>query len=188
MSISPFFRTLRSAYQAEIDDLAFDSEGNDVLRQRLAQRRKEVAFLLQMMELSPEMVAVVFHQAFRFKLPGAMEHLISHESEELPDWSTLSDTMTLAPWAKELAELVLKEPRGEWFMSVAAGLEYMYSKVDASAAVADNNDEDGDARDDDDQDNNDGRDGMDSDEEKEARAREEAGADWMQAQGFDRKD
>lgn len=181
MSISPFFRTLRSAYQAEIDDLAFDSEGNNVLRQRLAQRRKEVAFLLQMMELSPEMVAVVFHEAFRFKLPGAMEHLISHESEEMPDWSTLSDTIAVAPWAKELAELVLKQPMGEWFMSVAAGLEYMYSKVDASAAAAhdddDDRDEDSDAQDD-----------MDSEEEKEARAREEAGADWMEAQGFDRKD
>ena len=181
MSISPFFRTLRSAYQAEIDDLAFDSEGNNVLRQRLAQRRKEVAFLLQMMELSPEMVAVVFHEAFRFKLPGAMEHLISHESKEMPDWSTLSDTIAVAPWAKELAELVLKQPMGEWFMSVAAGLEYMYSKVDASAAAAhdddDDRDEDSDAQDD-----------MDSEEEKEARAREEAGADWMEAQGFDRKD
>ena len=145
MSISPFFRTLRSAYQAEIDDLAFDSEGNNVLRQRLAQRRKEVAFLLQMMELSPEMVAVVFHEAFRFKLPGAMEHLIGHESEEMPDWSTLSDTIAVAPWAKELAELVLKQPMGEWFMSVAAGLEYLYAKVDASAAAAHHDNEDGDA-------------------------------------------
>jgi hypothetical protein len=27
-----------------------------------------------------------------------------------------------------------------------------------------------------------------SDEEKDARARDEAGADWMEAQGFDRKD
>jgi hypothetical protein len=180
MSISPFFRTLRSAYQAEIDDLAFDSEGNNVLRQRLAQRRQEVAFLLQMMELSPEMVAVVFHEAFRFKLPGAMEHLISHESEELPYWSTVADTITLAPWAKELTELVLKQPMGEWFMSVAAGLEYLYAKVDATAATHDEDEErDGDS---------DAHDDMDSEEEKEARAREEAGADWMEAQGFDRKD
>jgi hypothetical protein len=185
MSISPFFRTLRSAYQAEIDDLAFDSEGNNVLRQRLAQRRKEVAFLLQMMELSPEMVAVVFHEAFRFKLPGAMEHLISHESEEMPDWSTFSDTVVVAPWAKELTELVLKQPMGEWFMSVAAGLEYLYSKVDPSAGAAHDDDED---RDEDKEQDSDAHDDMDSEEEKEARAREEAGADWMEAQGFDRKD
>ena len=35
MSISPFFHELRSAYQAEINDLTFDSEGRDVLRQQI---------------------------------------------------------------------------------------------------------------------------------------------------------
>jgi hypothetical protein len=184
MSISPFFRTLRSAYQAEIDDLTFDSEGKDILHQRLTQRRKEMAFLLQMIELSPEMVAVVFHQAFRFKLSGAMDHLISHESEELPDWSTLADIITLAPWANDLAQLVLKQPMGNWFMSVAAGLEYMYHKVDASATAASDNGEDTKESDDGDE----WSDGVDSNEEKDARARDEVGADWMEAQGFDRKD
>ena len=73
MNISPFFHQLRSAYQAEIDDLTFDSEGQDVLRQRLTERRKEVGFLLQMMELSPEMVAVIFHQGFQFKQPAVID-------------------------------------------------------------------------------------------------------------------
>ena len=40
MNITPFFLELRSAYQAEIDDLTFDSEGRDVLRQRLADKRR----------------------------------------------------------------------------------------------------------------------------------------------------
>jgi hypothetical protein len=53
MSISHYFSDLRSAYQAEIDDLSFDSEGNNVLRQRLAQQRKEIGFLLTMITLSP---------------------------------------------------------------------------------------------------------------------------------------
>lgn len=48
MSISPFFHALGSAYQAEMDDLASDSEGKDVLRQRLAEKRKELVFLRQM--------------------------------------------------------------------------------------------------------------------------------------------
>ena len=39
MSISPFFHALGSAYQAEMDDLASDSEGKDVLRQRLTEKR-----------------------------------------------------------------------------------------------------------------------------------------------------
>lgn len=183
MSISPFFRTLRTAYQAEIDDLTFDSDGRDVLRQRLAQRRKELGFLLQMMELSPEMVSVVFHQGFRFKLASAMDHLISHESEELPDWETLADVVTLAPWAQDLAAVILKQPTGGWFMSVAAGLEYMYGKLEAAPAAESDSDDEEDA------DGHKGADDdFDSDEEKEARDREDAGADWMVEQGFDRKD
>jgi len=90
--------------------------------------------------------------------------------------------------------MVLKQPLGEWFMSVAAGLEYLYHKVDARASAAHASDEDGDADDhtgDDngeDKDTSDGRDDMDSEEEKDARARDEAGADWLEAQGFDRKE
>ena len=69
MSVSAFFRTLRTSYQAELDDLASDSEGRDVLRKRLAQKRSQMAFLQQMMETAPEMVAVVFHDGFRFESP-----------------------------------------------------------------------------------------------------------------------
>ena len=85
MNISPFFLELRSAYQAELHDLTFDSEGRDVLRQRLSERRKELKFLLQMMELSPEMVAVIFHQGFVFRQPAVMDHLLSHEADEFPN-------------------------------------------------------------------------------------------------------
>ena len=187
MSISPFFHTLGSAYQAEMDDLTFDSEGKDVLRQRLAEKRKELTFLIQMIELSPEMVAVVFHQGFQFKLPSVMEHLVSHESDELPEWDSLADVIALRPWAQELAKDILKEPMGEWFMTVAAGLEYLYGKPGKPLAAArDEDDRDSDEDQDDDQrgDEDDG----DEDEESDARRREEAGADWMEEQGFDRKD
>ena len=61
MIISPFFQELRSAYQAELDDLNSDSEGQYILDKRLAEKRKELGFLLQMMDLNPEMVAVVLH-------------------------------------------------------------------------------------------------------------------------------
>jgi hypothetical protein len=181
VSISPFFLSLRNGYQAEIDDLTFDSEGQNILRQRLAERRKELGFLLQMMELSPEMVAVVLHQGFRFKLPAAMDHLLSHESEELPEWDTLSDVVDLTPWAQELAKVILKQPRGAWFMSVAAGLEYLFGKIEHTPRNhAEDEDDEGDG--------NQEADAFDSEEERAARAREEAGADWMVEQGFDRKD
>ncbi|MFT6590048.1 MAG: hypothetical protein ACI9I0_000890 [Rhodoferax sp.] len=194
MSISPFFLHLRSAYQAEMDDLTFDSEGRDVLRTRLAERRKELGFLLQMIELSPEMVAVVLHQGFRFHLPAVMEDLISHESDELPRWDTLAEATQLSPWACDMTQIILKEPKGDWFLAVAAGLEYMYGKaeaipVDAQAEDDEEQDEDSDREDDAESSDNDNpfRE-FDEQDEKEARTREDAGADWMVEQGFDRKD
>ncbi len=129
MSISPFFLGLRSAYQSEMDDLRFDSEGRDVLHQRLAEKRGELGFLVQMMELSPEMVAVIFHQGFDFKLPAVMDHLLSHEADEFPEWRSVADGLELTPWAQYLARVVLKAPGGEWFLTVAAGLEYMAGRA-----------------------------------------------------------
>ena len=183
MSISHYFSDLRSAYQAEIDDLSFDSEGNNVLRQRLAQQRKEIGFLLTMITLSPEMVAPVFHQAFEFLEPAVMDDLLTHESDEFPDWDAIAPAAQLAPWAQELAQKVLKEPMGDWFLTVAAGLEYMYGKHDASLATGDA------AQDNDSADEGDERlDEFDKEELRDARARDDAGADWMEQQGFDRKD
>ncbi len=196
MSISPFFQHLRSAYQAEINDLAFDSEGQDVLQRRLEDRRKELGFLLQMMELSPEMVAVVLHQGFEFKLPAAMDNLLSRESDELPSWDSLQHAIAQPKWAQDLCRVILQEPKGDWFLAVAAGLEFMYHSVDRHAAQ---NNESDDAQDEDHQDAD--RDGekadaknaeserpIDSDDANDYKSREEAGADWLAEQGFDRKD
>ena len=176
MTISSFFSDLRSAYQAELDDLSQDSEGKDVLKKRLADKRGEIDFLVQMMELSPEMVAVVFHQAFTFDAPAVMDDLMSFEADELPDWSGLSSDIQIAPWAQTLADKILAEPGGEWFLTVAATLEYMMGKPAAHRAQAD-----------DDADEEDEFDG-DSEERADAKARKEAGDDWMVQQGFDRKE
>ena len=187
MSISPFFLDLRSAYQSELDDLRFDSEGRDVLRQRLADKRQELGFLLQMMELSPEMVAVTLHQGFKFKLPAVMDHLLSHEADEFPEWGSLSEAVVLTPWAQDVADMVLQEAGGEWFLTVAAGLEYMAGKPSVQAAVHDGDDLD----DEDESDEEDRTDEFDRDEDGEdlgdGKARKEAGDDWMANQGFDRK-
>lgn len=181
MNISPFFRNLRSAYEAELEDLRSDSEGRDVMRQRLTQRRKELKFLLQMMELSPEMVAVILHQGFTFKSPAMMEHLLTLAPEDLPDWDSLADAIQPAPWAQDLIQTIRKEPMGDWFLTVAAGLEYMHHKpASAPARIHDPEDEveeDAEAE----------MNPLDAEEENDARNREEAGADWMVEQGFDRK-
>ena len=183
MSLSPFFHHLRSAYQAELDDLTSDSEGSNILTKKLAERRKELKFLLSMLELSPEMVAVVFHQGFRFKRPAVMEELVRQESEDLPEWDSLADAVELAPWAHTLAQQVLQQPAGAWFMSVAAALEYLLNKPDARFAAADESDDEEDDRDDIERD----PEGMDEDE-RQSRVNEEEGAAWMVEQGFDHKE
>ena len=147
--ISAFFQDLRSLHQSEIDDLMFDSEGLDVLDRRLAEKRGQIDFLTGMMEQHPEMVAVVFHRGFAFGLPAVMDDLLSREADEFPDWDSLAPSVQLAPWARNLADTVLKEPGGEWFMTVAAGLEYMAGRPMAvSATEADGADDEDDAGDD----------------------------------------
>lgn len=174
MNISPYFRNLRTAYFAELDDLTFDSEGNNILSKRLTQRRKEMEFLAHMLEISPEMVAVVFHRAFRFTELAVMDNLVSLDPEDLPEWDSLSGCLSLEPWAQPLIDMVCKQSKGEWFLCVAAGLEYLYHLPEhpqshgAEEADASDDEEDADA--------------------KEERERLEAGADWLAEQGFDRKE
>jgi hypothetical protein len=196
LKTSSFFYHLRSAYQAELDDLRTNSEGHDVLSKRLAEKRGELNFLVMMMELNPEMVAVVLHQAFRFTSPVAMDHLVAQDADELPEWSSISDSIGIASWADEIVQTILKESVGEWFMTIAAALEYMHHKPLTATERSqiegncENHDEDGEedrdaARS---QRHDDNHTEDHDEEESDARAREEAGNDWMVEQGFDRKD
>ena len=191
MSMSAFFRALRTSYQAEIDDLASDSEGRNVLRKRLLEKRGQMPFLKQMMELSPEMVAVVFHGGFHFELPVVMEQVLILESDEFPDWISLGDAVQLTPWAQELADDLLQEPQGDWFMVVAAALEYMYHRPSPHHHEAAGHDEHkdesgaghGSVR------RQDHADDFDKDgEHHHDHDHEESSADWLEEHGFDRKD
>ena len=197
MKISPFFANLRSAYEAEIDDLAFDTDGRNVLRKRLADKQQGLDFLLQMIQSHPEMVAVLFHQAFVFHEPQRLQAVLALESEQVPGWPLHTGT-ALLPEAQALAARVLQEPAGPWLLTVAAALEYLQSQSGARtdlAASAGQAEEDEDEDEDYEEDESDGSeahaDTFDSDEQgsqgRTERERDEAGADWMEAQGFDRK-
>jgi hypothetical protein len=50
------------------------------------------------------MVAVVFHGGFHFELPAVMDQILTLESDEFPDWDSLSDAVQLTPWARDLAK------------------------------------------------------------------------------------
>ncbi len=191
MKLSPYFYDLRSAYQAELDDLVSDSEGNDVLRKRLAEKRNEMAFLVQMMELAPEMVAVVFHRGFRFTKPAALEHLLGLPVNELPDWHSLTHAVALEPWAMSLAQTVLREPQGARFLTVAAGLEYLQQHARLAPAAASHGDGDAECDDEDAAEHDDDFDALSADDAIEphnSRTREEASSNWLADVGFDRKD
>ncbi len=195
MHISPYFRNLRSAYLAELDDMRFDSEGKDVLERRLSQRRREIDFLVRMLEVSPEMVAVVLHKGFRFKSPAVMDHLLSLESDKLPAWDSLAQAIELEPWTRDLVALLRKQAKGDWFLVVASGLEYMcirHERPQPAAGTSGASGEDEDKDTDDGVEDRDHETGEPEDEglreEREEREREEAGADWLVEQGFDRKE
>ncbi|EXI78555.1 MAG: hypothetical protein AW10_02907 [Candidatus Accumulibacter appositus] len=181
MRLSPFFEELQSAYDAELDDLLTDSAGHDVLAQRLRLKRSQLPELLPMIDFSPEMVAVAFHGGMDFSIlsSGVMRDLLVQEDpEDLPSWDVLrEETVHLQPWAAELAKIVRTHPNGERFLVVTACLEYLHGRRSTSSEPGDRR-----QRDDFDDDRSDADvDGDDVD-------LEEAGADWLAEQGFDRKD
>ena len=191
MKISRYFRDLRSAYEAELDDLTSDSEGKDVLRRRLAEKRKEFGFLLQMVEVAPEMVAVVFHRGFRFAKPAPLQALVACNEDSVPDWHSLGQAVTLDPAVAGLADTVLAAPGGARFLAVAAGLEYLLHHAhDATAAQgsAQDGDEDDDTAEGADfDDDGDALSADDARDPQTSRSRDEASDNWLSDVGFERK-
>ncbi|MBS0336064.1 MAG: hypothetical protein JSS40_04500 [Proteobacteria bacterium] len=172
MKMSPFFSELSSSYAYEIEDLTWDSAGDNVLASRLKVKRDQFADLLPMSEFDPVMVAPAFRGAFRFNSPEAMARLIAGQPDDFPEWAEVESTLELEPWARKLAQRALASPGGEQFMLIAAGLEYIQSgpgpataTVEAAASPGGETDED--------------------DEEHEDLA--EAGEDYLSEQGFDRR-
>ncbi|TDK65347.1 hypothetical protein [Sapientia aquatica] len=207
MKLSRYFANLTSSYNAELDDLRTDSEGNNVLKARLAKKREQVPQLLMMMSSAPEMVAVAFHGGFFFKNVMVLESLVTREANKFPSWETLKKAIIIEPWAQALVNTVLTDPDGEHFLITTAGLEYL-NRSNKSRTVHPSNadeiasDEERQQRDDDDaeyateeghdDDNNDAYLNSDDRVADEGETTEydldRAGADWLAEQGFDRKE
>lgn len=109
-----------------------------------------------------------------------MAHFITRDEDDLLDWDTLSEGIRIAPWAQPIVSQILAEPVGAWFMSVAAALEYMHNTPLHSRAQSADSDEA--------LENVERGDQPETDEDREAREREEAGNAWMVEQGFDSKE
>ncbi len=130
MRLSPFFEELKSAYDAELDDMCSDSAGNDVLTSRLRSQAGPNTDLMPMIKNYPEMGAVAFHNGINFTSGKVMEALVAKEPDEFPSWATLMPSLELTGWASKLAKTVLAHPDGEHLLIVAAGLEYLHGKSD----------------------------------------------------------
>ncbi len=193
MKLSQYFQDIQSVYVAELEDLTSDSEGKDVLRHRLKEKRDQVPFLLPMMKSNPEMVAVAFHNAFKYLNPLKIESLISKPISQLPHWKDLSKDVRLEPWAESLSKTVLGHADGDQFMVIAAALEYLNKSKDSRAVSPSNA---SDEEQDEDAEHQDGgvhdvhgvRNDMDDGDSEDGYDLEEAGADFLAEQGFDRKD
>jgi len=193
LKLSSFFESLASAYDAELEDLRSDSEGNDILRKRLMTKREQVPLLLPMLKSNPEMVAVAFHGGIKFLNPLAMEMLASKEPNRFPSWKELQSSLVMELWAEKLSAVVLDNADGAQFMVTAACLEYL-NKSGKSRANNPSNVEEHDEEDEEDSEANEGRHHLDTrngsgdEDEEDQHDLEEAGADWLVEQGFDRKD
>jgi hypothetical protein len=200
LKTSRYFANLISTYQAELDDLRTDSEGNNVLKARLARKREQVPQLLMMMQSAPEMVAVAFHGGFGFKQSKLLETLVAKESGRLLAWEALQPALTIEPWAQSLIKSVLTDPDGEHFLATTVGLEFLLKRKHTSNAAQDEqhqNDEDHDDEHnhDDVQEDHDRNDDYLSSDDRisdEGEGSEfdldRAGADFLAEQGFDRKE
>ncbi len=168
--MSPFFSDLSSTYAYEIEDLTYDSAGDNVLASRLKVKRDQFAGLLPMSESAPEMVAPAFRGAFSFGDKEVLERLVSSQPEDFPAWESVAETLEIEPWAGKLVQQALASPDGERLMLVAAGLEYLLGVPAAAVEFKSPAGQEG-----------------DGDDDEESDDLGEAGEDYLSEQGFDRR-
>lgn len=176
MMLSCFFEDMTKAYQAELEDLQSDSDGNDILSARLKDKRSQFALMMPMIEIAPEMVAVAFHGGMNFSNRQALTMLSSCEPDEFPSWDQLSEAVQFSDWAEKLATTVLKQPDGERFLITSVCLEYLYEKSNGNYHGDYNLPVDT---------SDDAVEGVERDDNDEQDLEAE-GADWLADQGFDR--
>lgn len=182
MKLSPFFKDLSSAYAYEIEDLTWDSAGGNVLKSRLKDKRDEFESLLPLIESFPVLVAPAFHGAFKFRDKDVIAQLVASKPGAFPAWQAVAAATELAPWAEALAARALRSAGGEYFMLVAAGLEFILSGLGATASAGEAQVAPRAAGEEDDE-----VDEADSRRDDGVEDLGDAGEDYLEQQGFDRR-
>ncbi len=166
MRISRYFTDLMATYVAEIDDLKTDSGGSDVLKERLKDRRSQIADLMPMMDSNPEMMAVAFHKSIVVKDAKAILSYLPKEPSGFPSWDSIAPCVQFEPWAAATIEMLKKAEGGEQFLLTTVMLEYMFSRYEVSEDHHQSDE-------------------SDDDDDRDSEDLSEAGGEWLADQGFD---
>lgn len=161
MRISRYFTDLMATYVADIEDMKTDSGGDDVLADRLKEKRSQISDLMPMMNTNPEMLAVVFHRSIKVKKAATILSYLDKEPSKFPSWESISDSVQFQPWATSLVEQLKSNADGEQFLLTVVMLEHLYALYEVSEDAAEE---------------------METEESDDLA---ESGNEWMAGQGFD---
>ncbi|OIQ91141.1 hypothetical protein GALL_269380 [mine drainage metagenome] len=161
MRISRYFTDLMATYVADIDDLKTDSGGDDVLADRLKEKRSQIPDLMPMINTNPEMMAVIFHRSIKVKKAATILSYLDKEPSKFPSWASIADSVQFQPWASTLVDQLKTEAGGEQFLLTTVMLEHLYALYEVSEDAAEE---------------------MEMEESDDLA---ESGGEWMAEQGFD---
>jgi len=161
MRISRYFTDLMATYVADIDDLKTDSGGDDVLTDRLREKRSQIADLMPMIKTNPEMLAVIFHKSVIVKKPEVIMSYLDKEPAKFPSWDTIASSVQFQPWSTNLVEKLKTEVGGEHFLLTTVMLEHLYALYEVS------------------------EDAIEEIEAEESDDLAESGGEWLSEHGFD---
>lgn len=161
MRISRYFTDLMATYVADIDDLKTDSGGEDVLTDRLKEKRSQIPGLMPMIKTNPEMMAVIFHRSVVIKKPEIVMSYLDKEPAKFPSWDSISSSVQFASWATPLIEKLKTEVGGEQFLLTTVMLEHLYALYEVS------------------------EDAIEEMETEESDDLAESGGEWLSEHGFD---
>ena len=161
MRISRYFTDLMATYVADIDDLKTDSSGEDVLTDRLIEKRSQLADLMPMIKTNPEMLAIIFHRSVIVKNPKVIMSYLDKEPAKFPSWDSISPSVQFQPWSSSLIEKLKTEVGGEHFLLTTVMLEHLYALYQVS------------------------EDAIEEMEAEESDDLAESGGEWLSEHGFD---
>lgn len=161
MRISRYFTDLMATYVADIEDLKTDSGGDDVLAERLQDKRSQIPDLMPMIATNPEMLAVAFHRSIKVKKAATVLSYLAKEPAEFPAWDSIAPSVEFKPWAISIVENLKGEAGGEQFLLTAVMLEHLYALYEVS------------------------EESVEEMEDEESDDLGESGGEWLTEQGFD---